>query len=60
VLGIIASAFIIGLAIRTLAYFVHPIGGLTWIGALFITGFVIVSVLGLFLTWSILCTRRRV
>ncbi len=60
VLGIIASAFIIGLAILTLAYFVHPISGLTWVGALFIAGFVIVSVLGVFLAWSILRTRRRV
>jgi len=59
VLGIIAAAFIIGLAILTLAYFVHPINGLTWIGALFITGFVIVSVLGVFLAWSILRTRRH-
>lgn len=60
VLGIIASAFIIGLAVLTLAYFVHPIGGLTWVGALFIIGFVIVSVLGVFLAWSILRTRRHV
>lgn len=60
VLGIITAAFIIGLTILTLAYFVHHFGGLTWVGALFITGFVIVSMLGVFLAWSILRTRRRV
>lgn len=60
VFGIIAAAFIIGLAILTLAYSLHPFGGLTWVGALFITGFVIVSILGVFLAWSILHTKRRV
>jgi ubiquinone biosynthesis protein len=60
VLGVIASAFIVGLAILTLASFVRPINGLTWVGALLITGFVIVSALGVFLAWSILHTRRRV
>jgi ubiquinone biosynthesis protein len=59
VLGIIASAFIIGLAVLTLAYFVHPISVVSWVGALFLTGFVIVSLLGVFLAWSILHARQR-
>ena len=56
VLGILASAFIIGLAILSLVY--HPFAGIQWIGILFIIGFVIALILGVYLAVSILRSRH--
>jgi ubiquinone biosynthesis protein len=49
VLGIIAAAFINGLAVLLLVY--HPFAGIWWLGLLFIIGFMI--------AWSILRPRRK-
>jgi hypothetical protein len=43
VLGIIASAFIVGVAILLVVY--HSVIGLWWVGALFIIGFMLSFVL---------------
>ncbi len=57
VLGIIASAFIIGVAILLLVY--HPVIGLWWVGALFIVGFILAFVLDIYLALIIIRSRRR-
>lgn len=57
VLGIIASAFIIGVAILLVVY--HPVIGIWWIGVLFILGFLLSFVLGLYLAITILRTRKK-
>jgi ubiquinone biosynthesis protein len=57
VLGIIASAFIIGVAILLIVY--HPIIGLWWVGALFIIGFILAFVLGIYLALTILGSRKK-
>ncbi len=51
VLGLLASAFIIGLAILLAVY--RPEGWQTWAGRMFVIGFVVVSALGAYLAWSI-------
>ena len=56
VLGIIAAAFIAGLAVLLAIY--HPPGIEQWAGVLFAIGFVAASVLGVYLAWSILRSGR--
>lgn len=57
VLGIIASSFIIGVAILLVVY--HPIIGLWWVGVLFIIGFLLSFVLGIYLAITIIRTRKK-
>ena len=57
VLGIIAAAFIIGVAILLLVY--HPVIGLWWVGALFVIGFILAFVLGIYLALAILRSRKK-
>ena len=57
VLGIIAAAFIVGLAILLLVY--HPIIGILWIGIFFVIGFIFAFVLGIYLALTILRSRRK-
>lgn len=57
VLGIIAAAFIIGLAILLLVY--HPVIGIFWIGVFFVIGFILAFVLGIYLALTILRSSRR-
>ena len=57
VLGIIAAAFINGLAILLLVY--HPFAGVPWIGVFFVVGFLLACVLGMYLAISILRSRRK-
>lgn len=56
VLGILAGAFINGLAI--LLAFYHPPGLEQFVGVLFVIGFGLASTLGLYLAWSILRSGR--
>lgn len=56
VLGMLTSAFIIGLAILLSVY--HPPGNISWAGAMFAVGFFFAIVLGLYLAWSILKSGR--
>jgi ubiquinone biosynthesis protein len=56
VLGILAAAFIVGLA--TLLSVYHPPGWESWAGALFAIGFFFALVLGIYLAWSILHSGR--
>lgn len=56
VLGILAAAFIAGLAVLLAIY--HPPGIEQWAGVLFAIGFVAASVLGVYLAWSILRSGR--
>jgi len=56
VLGVITSAFIIGLAVLLSVY--HPPGWERWSGTMFAAGFFIASVLGVYLAWSILRSGR--
>ena len=51
VLGIIAAAFINGLAVLMSVY--HPPGLQQWAGALFAIGFALAGALGVYLAWSI-------
>jgi ubiquinone biosynthesis protein len=51
VLGMLAAAFIIGLAYLMSAY--HPFGKGPWLGVVFAFGFVVAAVLGLYLAWTI-------
>lgn len=55
VLGIIAAAFINGLAILMSVY--HPPGWQAWVGAVFAVGFVVAVALGAYLAWAILRSR---
>lgn len=57
VLGLLASSFIIGLAVLMTVY--HPAGNQGWTGAFFAVGFVLAALLGLSLAWSILRSGRR-
>lgn len=56
VLGIIAAAFINGLAILMSVY--HPTGWEQWAGWLFAFGFLAAAALGVYLAWSILRSGR--
>jgi ubiquinone biosynthesis protein len=56
VLGIIAAAFINGLAVLTSVY--QPPGWERWAGAAFTLGFVLAGALGAYLAWSILRSGR--
>ena len=51
VLGILAGAFVLGLAVLMTVY--HPPGWSSWAGAVFGAGFVVAAVLGAYLAWSI-------
>ena len=51
VLGILAGAFVLGLAVLMTVY--HPPGWSSWAGAVFGAGFVVAAVLGSYLAWSI-------
>jgi hypothetical protein len=57
VLGIIAASFIIGVAILLTVY--NRVIGLSWVGALFIIGFVLSFVLGIYLAISIITSRKK-
>jgi ubiquinone biosynthesis protein len=57
VLGVLAAAFVIGLAILMAVY--HPPGYEQWIGLAFAVGFGIASILGLVLAWTILRSGRE-
>lgn len=57
VLGIIAAAFIGGLAVLMALY--HPPGWEDWMAPFFFFGFVVASALGLYLAYSILRSGRR-
>ncbi|MBF6596303.1 MAG: AarF/ABC1/UbiB kinase family protein [Thermaceae bacterium] len=56
VLGIIAAAFINGLAILMSVY--HPGGWEQWAGPMFALGFLAAAALGVYLAWSILRSGR--
>lgn len=56
VLGILAAAFIVGLAVLLSVY--QPTGWQNWAGAMFAAGFFFAVVLGLYLVWSILRSGR--
>jgi ubiquinone biosynthesis protein len=51
VLGMLAAAFIIGLAFLMSAY--HPFGEGPWLGVVFAFGFAVAAILGLYLAWTI-------
>lgn len=57
VLGVVASAFIVGLAILLAVY--RPPGGERWVELFFAIGFAIATGLGAYLAWSILRSGRR-
>lgn len=57
ILGMLASAFIVGLAVLMSVY--HPPGWERWAGVAFTIGFLIVVTLGLYLAWTIIRWRRR-
>lgn len=57
VLGIIAAAFITGLAVLLAVY--HPPGIAQWAGLLFAVGFVAATSLGVYLAWTILRSARH-
>ena len=57
VLGLIASAFIVGLAVLLAAY--RPTGWDGWASKMFIAGFALVSALGLYLAWSIVRPDKK-
>ncbi len=57
VLSILTAAFITGLAI--LMAFYHPPGWEQWTGSFFGFGFILASVLGIYLAWSIFRSGRR-
>jgi ubiquinone biosynthesis protein len=56
VLGILASAFIIGLAVLLSVY--HPPGWEHWAGAMFAVGFFFATLLGIYLAGSLLRSKR--
>jgi ubiquinone biosynthesis protein len=56
VLGILAAAFIVGLAVLLAVY--RPPGGLGWAGAFFAIGFALALALGAYLAWSIFRSRH--
>ncbi len=57
VLGIIAAAFVNGLAVLMTVY--HPPGWSTWAGPTFGVGVITAAVLGLYLAWSIVRSGKR-
>ncbi len=57
VLGILAAAFIVGLA--TLLSVYHPPGWENWAGVMFAAGFFFALALGIYLAWSILRSGRN-
>jgi ubiquinone biosynthesis protein len=57
VLGIIAAAFIIGVAILLVVY--HPVVGLWWVGVLFFIGFSFAFALGVYLALAIIRSRKK-
>jgi ubiquinone biosynthesis protein len=56
VLGVLAAAFVNGLAVLASAY--HPPGWERWVGAIFAIGFGLASALGAYIAWSILRSGR--
>lgn len=56
VLAVLASGFIMGLAALMAVY--HPPGWQAWAGLAFGFGFLLASVIGAYLAWSILRSRR--
>jgi ubiquinone biosynthesis protein len=56
VLGILAAAFIVGLAALHSVY--HPPGWDQWAGSVFAIGLVVAGTLGAYLAWSILRSGR--
>lgn len=52
VLGVLAAAFIVGLAVLLAAY--RPTGDGRWVGGFFAVGFVVALALGVYLAWGIL------
>ena len=56
VLGIIAAAFVNGLAVLMSVY--HPPGIERWAGTLFAIGFALAGILGVYLAWSIFRSGR--
>jgi ubiquinone biosynthesis protein len=57
VLGLLAAAFINGLAVLLSAY--HPPGWSQWAGVVFTVGFLVAAGLGAYLAWTILRSGRR-
>ena len=57
ILGMITSAFIIGVAILLTVY--HAVIGLWWVGALFIIGFALSFVLGMYLASTMFRSRKK-
>jgi ubiquinone biosynthesis protein len=57
VLGIIAASFIVGVAILLTVY--QRVIGLWWVGALFIIGFVLSFVLGIYLAITSISSRKK-
>ncbi len=57
VLGILAAAFIVGLAVLLAVY--RPPGGSGWVGAFFAVGFAFALALGAYLAWSIIRPQRK-
>ena len=56
VLGMIAAAFIVGLAVLMAVY--HPWNAAAWLGIFFAIGFAVVLALGAYLAWSIVRSGR--
>jgi ubiquinone biosynthesis protein len=56
ILGILAAAFIVGLAVLLAVY--RPPGGQGWAGAFFAVGFALAVALGAYLAWSIVRSWR--
>jgi ubiquinone biosynthesis protein len=56
VLGVIAAAFINGLAVLLSVY--QPPGWSRWAGIAFAFGFIVAALLGLYLAWTILRSSR--
>lgn len=56
VLALLASAFIVGLAMLMTVY--QPLEDTKWLGVIFATGFTLAVMIGLYLAWSILRSNR--
>jgi ubiquinone biosynthesis protein len=57
VLGVIAAAFVVGLAVLLSVY--HPPGWERWAGKMFVVGFFLAAAIAIYLSWSILRSSRR-
>lgn len=57
VLGILAAAFIVGLAVLRLG--APDVGPGAWVGAMSTAGFVLASAIGAYLAWGIARSERR-